>query len=102
MNIDFVYRVTKNVISIIDLDKGNKSVTNGIEEVLEFIREENNINLKDFIIIYKDSQGNWDGFDASTGSFYSLYIMLTNLQKLERKHGMQIDSLNIIRKIIKT
>lgn len=66
---DFTYEIHGNIIAIEDLDLGNKSVTNDIENVLCAIRfhEENkhqgfkaNFDFDNKRIIYKDSEGIWD------------------------------------------
>jgi hypothetical protein len=73
-------------ILIIDLNKGGLSVTNGIEEVVTQIvakEEEKNIkagfagdkakfNPSDYVILYCDSAGRWDGWDDATQTFFSL------------------------------
>ena len=62
----------RNIVSIIDLDLGNKSVTNDIENVVEKISLSENINLDSYMIVYRDSEGKWDGWDSVTKDFIAL------------------------------
>jgi hypothetical protein len=57
---DYTYSVEDNVIAIIDLDLGNRSVTNDMEYVLGSIRSELG-GLAGYSVIYRDSTGRWDG-----------------------------------------
>jgi len=50
---NFVHFIVDHIIVIIDLDRGNQSVTNGIESVLDDIFE--NIGSMNIPIIYRDS-----------------------------------------------
>lgn len=52
----------QNLVAIIDLDRGNRSVTNDAEAVLGEIKK----RVPDFDsrkIVYRDSQGEWDYLD---------------------------------------
>lgn len=53
----------RSVIIIEDLNLGNKSVTNDIENVVKDIAVMEKIDPLQHIIVYKDSMGTWDGFD---------------------------------------
>ena len=70
---DYTYTVKGSVIAIIDLDQGNKSVTNDIENVLDDIRGEIG-DLAGYAVIYRDSMGRWDGVRliGSSIEFYAL------------------------------
>ena len=57
---DYTYTVEDNIIAIIDLDLGNRSVTNDMELVLNEIRAELG-DLAGYSVIYQDSTGRWDG-----------------------------------------
>lgn len=57
---DYTYTVEGNVIAIVDLDLGNRSVTNDIEYILDDIRSEIG-DLAGYSVIYRDSMGRWDG-----------------------------------------
>ena len=77
-------------ISIIDLDEG-RSVTNHIDEIVQNISELERIeleymagvtvpppapfNLSNHLVIYRDTEGRWDGYDYKTKQFYSLNAM---------------------------
>ena len=70
---DYTYTVEGNVIAIVDLDLGSKSVTNDIENVLDDIRADIG-DLAGYAVIYRDSMGCWDGVRlvGSTVEFYPL------------------------------
>lgn len=70
---DYTYTVEDNIIAIIDLDLGNRSVTNDIEYVLADIMEEIG-DLVGYAIIYRDSMSRWDGIRlvGQTVRFYGL------------------------------
>lgn len=63
----------RDIISITDLNKGNMSVTNDIENVVKDIFD----NLQTFpnncLIIYRDSRGVWDGYDHKSRQFVPLH-----------------------------
>jgi hypothetical protein len=63
-----------NVISIIDLDLGNRSVTNDIENVLRKIEYYHQGSIAAFHIMYRDSERIWDGinWDGKRASFFAL------------------------------
>lgn len=61
---DYTYELVNNVICITDLDFGNMSVTNDIENVIEEIDNElriDNLSIMEYKIIYCDSNKYWDG-----------------------------------------
>ena len=58
---DFTYSMSSNVIAITDLNLGNKSVTNDIENVLRKIEYWHQGSIAAFKIMYRDSEGVWDG-----------------------------------------
>lgn len=60
------------IIVIQDLDRGNKSVTNDINNVVEEIAQKERINPVDHYIIYRDSDREWNGYNFSTGQFLPL------------------------------
>jgi hypothetical protein len=70
---DYTYTVESSVIAITDLDRGSKSVTNDIENVLDDIRAEIG-DLAGYAVIYRDSMGRWDGVRLAgrVVEFYSL------------------------------
>jgi len=60
-----------NVIAIQDLDQGNMSVTNDMEQVVNYIEHLENIDTNDFLVVYQDSTGQWDGWSKNS-SFIAL------------------------------
>jgi hypothetical protein len=62
----------KPFLVIEDLDKGNKSVTNDIENVIEDIAQKERINPVEYFIVYRDCAGSWDGYNISTKQFVPL------------------------------
>ncbi|GEO08721.1 hypothetical protein [Segetibacter aerophilus] len=57
---------------ITDADQGQMSVTNDIETVVAKICEKEELKPEKCIIVYKDSEGAWDGYDAEHNHFVSL------------------------------
>lgn len=70
---DYTYTVEGNTVAIVDLDLGNRSVTNDIEFILADIQADLGI-LAGYQIIYRDSMGRWDGVRLvnNTVHFYGL------------------------------
>ena len=67
---DYTYKldIEKKVLTIVDLDRGNRSVTNDMENVIVGIAEREGVTVQGlcgFGIAYKDSMGRWDGVKAS-------------------------------------
>lgn len=73
---DYTYEIQehsgRNVIVIEDLDLGNKSVTNDIENVLRDVQDFEKIDAKQYMVVYLDSMGHWDGYDYKSKSFIAL------------------------------
>ena len=71
---DFTYSIRGNVISIVDLDQGNRSVTNDVESVLRKIEHFHQAPIVGFRIMYRDSEGIWDGiaWDGQHARFFPL------------------------------
>ena len=68
-----IYFINDNkIISIIDRNRGRMSVTNNIENVVSEIAVENNLNPNEYLIIYKDSEGMWDGWEFKSKRFIRL------------------------------
>lgn len=59
-------------IVIQDLDNGNKSVTNDMDNVLEEIATREKIDPADHLIVYRDSQKLWDGYVYRSHEFVGL------------------------------
>lgn len=64
----------EKVIAIEDLNKGNTSLTNDIENVAEEISKNETLDLKEYKVIYRDSQGLWDGYNPFNNRFIILRI----------------------------
>jgi hypothetical protein len=85
---DYTYQFKYGVLCIEDLDLGRMSVTNCIEDCIEEICKKEGISLQVSIeepfVIYRDSDGIWDGFDWKTQSFFSIGVedLEEALQKL--------------------
>lgn len=62
----------RNVIVIEDLNLGNMSVTNDIDNVIEEICQKEDIQPKLFMVVYKDSEGFFDGWDTKRYTFIYL------------------------------
>lgn len=62
----------RKIVLIEDQDSGGMSVTNDIENVVADIAFLEEIEPEKCLIIYQDSDGIWDGWDAATNSFISL------------------------------
>lgn len=62
----------RNILVIEDLNLGNKSVTNSIEEVIRDIEVMEHISARDYMIVYRDSEGNWNGWDVIKEEFIHL------------------------------
>jgi len=71
---DFTYSIEGNIVSIVDLDLGNRSVTNDIENVLRKIEEYHQGSIAGFKIMYRDSQKTWDGvrWDGKRALFFPI------------------------------
>ena len=73
---NYTYRIQEHsgrkVIVIEDLNLGNMSVTNNIEEVVAEIYHKEGINLSAAVIVYRDSEGVWDGWNHDMQDFVPL------------------------------
>ena len=69
---NYIYTIKNNVICIVDLNAGNMSVTNDIENVVADICRNEYINYHEQIVVYQDSENIWDGWSAINGTFISL------------------------------
>ena len=78
MKSDFTYHTIEsqgiNVLVIIDLDQGGASVTNNAEAVVKSIAAELGEQIFKMPIIYRDSEGAYDGIDGTylEDPFYSI------------------------------
>jgi len=75
MKSNYSYIISGEVLCITDHD-GPKSVTNNAENVLDEIKKE--FNSKGFrmpdIVIYCDTNGNWDGIEYNGGDATFYYL----------------------------
>lgn len=73
---NYTYRLRefagRNVIIIEDQNLGNTSVTNCIEDVVNEIEQKERIEANLYMIVYKDSDGNWDGWNNRKQQFILL------------------------------
>lgn len=73
---NFLYRIGEvegqKVVLIWDQNTGNMSVTNDIENVAFDIAMHEGIDPTDYLIVYRNSEGSWDGWDAGTEEFIFL------------------------------
>lgn len=59
-------------IMIEDINKGRMSVTNNIKNIVEGIFKKDCIPGAKYKVIYKDSDGIWDGWDHKKQDFISI------------------------------
>lgn len=57
----------RNCIFIVDLNKGNASVTSTIANVVKEISDAEKLDPEQCLIVYQDSDGKWDGWAADRG-----------------------------------
>ncbi len=83
---DFNYYISNGVLAIEDQNLGRMSVTNDMENVLEYIKNELNDKMPN-LIVYKDSDGIWDGvsYKEDKVKFYpiqtTVFHIASNLAK---------------------
>jgi hypothetical protein len=66
---DYSAELESGVLRITDLNIGGMSVTNDIERVIREMRSAG-IDVDGTPIIYRDSDGRWDGVRTKGGEFY--------------------------------
>ena len=86
---DYTYEIKNDVVSIIDLNLGNLSVTNDIENILTEINKTKNIIGKR--VTYRDSEEEWSDFLADV-KYYLLPSSDTAMHK-RAKVVMAMDSI---------
>lgn len=64
---DYDYRIWDATMYIIDLDLGNKSLTNDIENVVAEIQDRT--KQSGMPVVYRDSLGEWSHYYPETDSF---------------------------------
>lgn len=62
----------RNVIIIVDSNSGCLTVTNDIDNIIREIAVYNHINASAYMIVYKDSDSIWNGYDFVNSKFISL------------------------------
>jgi len=84
LNSDYIYFIKGKVLIIEDSDLGNRSVTNDIQNVLTAIKTE--LEFLPETIIYRDSEGNFDGVEHEQGIFKRFYpVNETDFEKALEK-----------------
>lgn len=69
---DYTYELLGKNLSIEDLNLGRMSVTNCIEDIVDEISKAWDLNPLNLTIVYKDSEGVWDGWDHMEQNFIFL------------------------------
>lgn len=66
------YKGVRTIVieDLYDEKKPTLTVTNDIENVVAEICRLEKINPDDFFIVYKDTEGNWDGWDTRAGGSF--------------------------------
>jgi hypothetical protein len=75
---NFTYTIDGKILFIQDSNEGGMSVTNDIETVIYEMNEllkEMNSSIKEFDIIYRDSQGMIDGVYTKDDRYYDFYFI---------------------------
>lgn len=61
----------KDVIVIMPAGNG-RTLTNDIENVVAEIIEKEQIDIRDYLVLYEDTEGRWDGWDHINQTFIPL------------------------------
>ena len=77
MRADYIYSLEKyrrkvDCIVIEDLNLGSVSVTNDIENVINDISAIEKVKAQQHLVVYKDSTGQWDGYNTISNEFVGL------------------------------
>ncbi len=74
-NYDYAFKTYKgrNFLVIEDLNRGAMSVTNNMETVVDECFNDKKLEPHQVYIIYQDSDGMWDGWDAAKQDFVVLH-----------------------------
>lgn len=74
--VDYTYTLENHdgnrVIAIVDQNLGGTSVTNAIEHVVDEIAELESLDPMKCVIVYRDSDGQWDGWDHKSRNYIPL------------------------------
>lgn len=58
---EYTYGMVNDILWIEDVGKNTRSVTNDMINVLNGIIKNENLKMRDYRVVYRDSNGNWDG-----------------------------------------
>lgn len=90
---DYIYEIKGPCLCITDMDKGNMSVTNDLENVVREVREE--LNDLGFgmppLCIYMDSEGMWDGIE-----FMQDRLTIYPLQKEDMEEAIDVAKMRYV------
>ena len=78
---DFTYSILGNIISIVDLNLGNRSVLS----VLLKIEHYHQGSIASFKIMYRDSDGVWDGIDWDDQQALCFALRETDEERVSQK-----------------
>lgn len=91
---NFLYRIGTfencKVLLLWDKNEGNTCLTNEIENVVADIAIHETIDPKEYLIIYRDSEARWDGWDPASGEFYVVGAELIQLIATNLSFNLQI------------
>jgi hypothetical protein len=83
----FSWLLDGEFIAIID-EHGPRSVTNDVEGVLELVAIVANADLDAHRIVYRDSDGFWDGIITHGNRFHAFMLLRANtLDQAKQRHG---------------
>jgi hypothetical protein len=64
---NYEWETNGDLLQIVDLNLGGRSVTNDIDNVINEIYQKIGDELKKYKILYRDSEGIWDGVNPTWG-----------------------------------
>lgn len=69
---DYEWGIDRDVIWVRDLDRGGMSVTNNISAILKYLDQ--HVPVKEYLLMYCDSMGRWDGlvYSGDTVGFFPI------------------------------
>lgn len=82
----FKYNINDEALTIklVDYNEpGTVSLTNSIRQAIALIQLDQHIEPNDYLIVYRDSTGQWDGWDPRTNQFVGLGIILSGDDAIE-------------------
>ena len=94
---DFRYHINTTdgtpVIVIEDLDRGGMSVTNNMEAALHYVAEDAGLDLTQAKIVYRDSEGSYDGVQFMENETVRFYMPAAG-----RRITSEIDAVEAVRR----